>query len=101
MNAIIEKADVKVTDDEAKTVKVYKLVFTTKKTDSKTGKEVNMTAKEKAAQLKKAKEALKAIKKGQSVKAVAKKYEVDTTTKKATQREKQFSEPSLKMRLPN
>ena len=78
MNAIIEKADVKVTDDEAKTVKVYKLVFTTKKTDSKTGKEVNMTAKEKAAQLKKAKEALKAIKNGQSVKAVAKKYKVDT-----------------------
>lgn len=78
MNAIIEKADVTVTDEEAKTVKVYKLAFTTKKTDSKTGKEVDMTAKEKAAQKKKAKEALKAIKKGQSVKSVAKKYKVDS-----------------------
>ena len=39
MQAIIKKANVTVTDDEAKTVKVYKLVFTTKTTDSKTGKE--------------------------------------------------------------
>ena len=36
MQAIIKKANVTVTDDEAKTVKVYKLVFTTKTTDSKT-----------------------------------------------------------------
>ena len=36
MQAIIKKANVTVTDDEAKTVKVYKLVFPTKTTDSKT-----------------------------------------------------------------
>ena len=57
MQAIIKKANVTVTDDEAKTVKVYKLVFTTKTTDSKTGKEKDMTAAEKKDQLKKAKSA--------------------------------------------
>ena len=55
MQAIIKKANVTVTDDEAKTVKVYKLVFTTKTTDSKTGKEKDMTAAEKKDQLKNAK----------------------------------------------
>ena len=72
MQAIIKKANVTVTDDEAKTVKVYKLVFTTKTTDSKTGKEKDMTAAEKKDQLKKAKSALKMIKKGQSISSVAK-----------------------------
>ena len=71
MQAIIKKANVTVTDDEAKTVKVYKLVFTTKTTDSKTGKEKDMTAAEKKDQLKKAKSALKMIKKGQSISSVA------------------------------
>ena len=78
MQAIIDKADVSVSDEEAKTVKVYKLAFTTKKTDSKTGKEKDMTAAEKKDQLKKAKSALKAIKGGQSVSSVAKKYGVNT-----------------------
>ena len=78
MQAIIEKANVTVTDEEAKTVKVYKLLFTTKTTDSKTGKEKDMTAKEKKAQYTKAKSALKAIKGGQSVSTVAKKYGVNT-----------------------
>ena len=77
MQAIIKKANVTVTDDEAKTVKVYKLVFTTKTTDSKTGKEKDMTAAEKKDQLKKAKSALKMIKKGQSISSVAKKFSVD------------------------
>ena len=78
MQAIIKKANVTVTDDEAKTVKVYKLVFTTKTTDSKTGKEKDMTAAEKKDQLKKAKSALKMIKKGQSVSSVAKKFSVNS-----------------------
>lgn len=78
MQAIIDKAKVSVSDEEAKTVKVYKLVFTTKKTDSKTGKEKDMTATEKKDQLTKAKSALKAIKKGQSISSVAKKYGVNT-----------------------
>lgn len=78
MQAIIDKANVSVSDEEAKTVKVYKLVFTTKKTDSKTGKEKDMTATEKKDQLTKAKSALKAIKGGQSVSSVAKKYGVNT-----------------------
>ena len=78
MQAIIKKANVTVTDDEAKTVKVYKLVFTTKTTDSKTGKEKDMTAKEKKDQLKKAKSALKMIKKGQSISSVAKKFSVNS-----------------------
>lgn len=78
MQAIIDKADVSVSDEEAKTVKVYKLVFTTKKTDSKTGKETDMTAAEKKDQKKKAQAALKAIKGGQSVSAVAKKNKVNT-----------------------
>ena len=38
MQAIIKKANVTVTDDEAKTVKVYKLVFTTKTTGLEEGK---------------------------------------------------------------
>ena len=78
MQAIIKKANVTVTDDEAKTVKVYKLVFTTKTTDSKTGKEKDMTAAEKKDQLKKAKSALKMIKKGQSISSVAKKFSVNS-----------------------
>lgn len=78
MQAIIDKADVSVTDEEARTIKVYKLVFTTKKTDSKTGKETDMTAKEKANQKKKAQSALKAIKGGQSISSVAKKYGVNS-----------------------
>ena len=76
--AITKKANVTVSDDEAKTVKVYKLVFTTKTTDSKTGKEKDMTAAEKKDQLKKAKSALKMIKKGQSVSSVAKKFSVNS-----------------------
>ena len=78
MQAITKKANVTVSDDEAKTVKVYKLVFTTKTTDSKTGKEKDMTAAEKKDQLKKAKSALKMIKKGQSVSSVAKKFSVNS-----------------------
>lgn len=78
MQEIVKKADVTVTDEEAKTVKVYKLVFTTKKTDSKTGKEKDMTATEKNNQLKKAKSALKAMKKGETASSVAKKYGVNT-----------------------
>ena len=58
--------------------KVYKLVFTTKTTDSKTGKEKDMTAAEKKDQLKKAKSALKMIKKGQSISSVAKKFSVNS-----------------------
>ena len=66
MQAITKKANVTVSDDEAKTVKVYKLVFTTKTTDSKTGKEKDMTAAEKKDQLKK------------SVSSVAKKFSVNS-----------------------
>lgn len=78
MNAIIKKANVSVSDEEAKTVKVYKLVFTTQKTDSKTGKATAMSASEKKDQLTKAKSALKAIKNGESVSDVAKKFSVNT-----------------------
>lgn len=78
MQEIIDKANVTVTDDEAKTVKVYKLVFTTKKTDSKTGKETDMTAKEKKNQLTKAKSALKMLKNGESASSVAKKFSVNS-----------------------
>lgn len=77
-SAIIEKAKVTVSDAEATTINVYKLVFTTKKTDSKTGKSTNMTAKEKKAQLEKAQKALKEINGGTNIKTVAKKYGVNT-----------------------
>lgn len=77
-SAIIKKANVSVSDEEATTIKVYKLVFTTKKTNSKTGKSTNMTDKEKKAQLAKAEKALKEIKSGTNIKTVAKKYGVNS-----------------------
>ena len=91
MQAIIKKANVTVTDDEAKTVKVYKLVFTTKTTDSKTGKEKDMTAAEKKDQLKKAKSALKMIKKGQSISSVAKKFSVNSDNEEILYKRKKLA----------
>lgn len=78
MQAIIDKADVSVSDEEAKTVKVYKLFFTTKKTDSKTGKETDMSAADKKKVEDKAKKALKEINDGSSASSVAKKYGVNS-----------------------
>lgn len=76
MQTIIEDANVKVSDEEAKTTTVYKLVFTTKKTDSKTGKEKNMSDSEKKGQMKKAQSALSALKAGEGASSVANKFGV-------------------------
>ena len=76
MQAIIEDANVTVSDEEAKTATVYKLVFTTKKTDSKTGKEKDMSDSEKKGQLKKAQSALSALKAGEGASSVANKFGV-------------------------
>nr|WP_300209432.1 peptidyl-prolyl cis-trans isomerase [uncultured Anaerostipes sp.] len=104
MQAIVDKAKVSVSDEEAKTVKVYKLVFTTKKTDSKTGKEKNMTDKEKQDQMKKAKSALSALKEGESASAVASKFGVsndsgeESYTKGKSELGEKFEEAAAKLK---
>ncbi|HJC50715.1 MAG TPA: peptidyl-prolyl cis-trans isomerase [Candidatus Anaerostipes avistercoris] len=76
MQAIIDDADVSVSDEEAKTTTVYKLVFTTKTTDSKTGKEKDMSDSEKKDQRTKAQSALSALRSGEGAGSVAKKFGV-------------------------
>ena len=78
MQAIIKKANVTVTDDEAKTVKSLQTCFHNKDNRQQDRKEKDMTAAEKKDQLKKAKSALKMIKKGQSISSVAKKFSVNS-----------------------
>ena len=104
MQAIVDKAKVSVSDEEAKTVKVYKLVFTTKKTDSKTGKEKDMTKKEKQDQMKKAESALSSLKEGESASAVASKYGVsndsgeESFTKGKSELGDKFEEAAAKLK---
>ena len=104
MQAIVDKAKVSVSDEEAKTVKVYKLVFTTKKTDSKTGKEKDMTKKEKQDHMKKAESALSSLKEGESASAVASKYGVsndsgeESFTKGKSELGDKFEEAAAKLK---
>lgn len=80
MQAIIDDANVSVSDEEAKTTTVYKLVFTTKTTDSKTGKEKDMSDSEKKDQKTKAQSALNALRDGEGASSVAKKFGVSDTS---------------------
>ncbi|MDO4942604.1 MAG: peptidyl-prolyl cis-trans isomerase [Lachnospiraceae bacterium] len=76
--AIIDKVDTEVTDEEACVKTVYKLVFATKKTDTN-GQEVELSDEEKAKQKKKAQKAYKALKKGADISFLAKQYDVKDT----------------------
>ena len=73
--AIIDKVDTKVTDEEAKVSTVYKLVFAIKKTDAD-GKEVTLSEAEQKKQETKAKKAYRALKKGADITALAQQYDI-------------------------
>ncbi len=74
-NELYKKADTKISDEEATVKSVYKLVFATTKIDAN-GEEVELSAEEKAKQLKKAKKACKQAKAGADFTFLAKQYDV-------------------------
>jgi foldase protein PrsA len=77
--AIIDKVDTEVSDEDAQVRTVYKLVFATTKTDAD-GNEVELSDAEKKKQKAKAQKAYKQLKKGADITALAKQYDISDTT---------------------
>lgn len=76
---VVKDVDTKVSEDEARQTTVYKLVFATTKTDSKTGKVSDLSDTEKSAQKEQAEKAYKEIQGGKTIEELAKLHELEAT----------------------